>query len=54
MRNKAQYLKAQKNFLFLLKMETFAECDYKMCVDLGHYTGDETTVEDFFHFIEGR
>lgn len=52
--DKAQYLKAQRNFLFWLKMEAFAEYDYKMCVDLGHYTGDETTVEDFFRFIEER
>ena len=49
---KKQYLKAFNDFLFWLKME--CDYDYKLCVDLGYYEGDETTVDEFFEWLEGK
>lgn len=48
--DRKQYEKAFGNFLFWLESET--NYDNKLCVDLGHYDGDETTVEQFFNWLE--
>ena len=50
--DRKQYEKACNDFLFWLKMKACSDCDLKMCVDPGHYKGGETTVDEFFQFLE--
>lgn len=50
--DRKQYEKEYNGFLFWLKMKACSEHDLKMCVDPGHYKGGETTVDDFFEFLE--
>lgn len=48
--DRAQYTKAIRSFFGWLKINSW-DVDHKMCVDLGHYNGDETTVEEFFDWL---
>lgn len=47
---KHHYASAFNKFFFWLM--TQEDVDKKLCVDLGYYSGDETTVEDFFNWLE--
>lgn len=50
--DRKQYVKAIKSFFNWLKTES--DWDYKLCVDLGYYDGDETTTQDFFVWLEDQ
>lgn len=46
---RAKYLQTQKDFLHWLSIQESTE--QKLCVDLGHFEGDELTIEDFFSWL---
>lgn len=50
--DRKQYEKAFLRFWGWLRMSS--DFDYKLYVDLGHYEGDETTVDDFVEWIYKR
>tara|TARA_R110000744_G_C19371770_1_gene563140 strand:+ start:16608 stop:17105 length:498 start_codon:yes stop_codon:yes gene_type:complete len=45
-----QYEKAYNDFFFWLGMQD--DVDSKLCTDLGYYEGGETTVDQFFEWVE--
>lgn len=49
--DRKQYTKALRSFFGWLYMNQW-DFDHKVCVDLGHYDGGETTAEQFFEWLE--
>jgi hypothetical protein len=49
---RAHYLQAQKDFMHWLSIQENTE--KKLCIDLGHFEGDEVTIDGFFSWLSNK